>query len=53
MGLGTSFGVGGAGRALATTLEVRMGRGAKPTSFDAYDAREVKDRIAPRAGYPV
>ncbi len=53
VGLGTSFGVGGSGRALATTLEVRMGRGAKPTSFDSYDAREVKARIAPRAGYPV
>jgi hypothetical protein len=52
LGVGTSFGLGG-GPALATTLEVRMGRGPKPTGFNAYDAREIKNTVGPRAGYPV
>ncbi len=54
VGLGTSFPLGGAsGPALATTLEVRMGRGPKPAGFNVYDARELKNTIGPRAGYPV
>ena len=54
VGLGTSIPLGGAsGPALATTLEVRMGKGPKPAGFNAYDARELKNTIGPRAGYPV
>lgn len=53
VGLGTSFPIGGAtGPALATTLEVRMGRGPKPVGLNAYDAREIKNTVGPRAGYP-
>jgi hypothetical protein len=52
VGLGTSFGLGG-GPALATTIEVRLGRGPKPEGFNVYDAAQVKSTIAPRAGYPV
>lgn len=51
LGVGTSFDLGG-GPALSTTLEVRLGRGARPADANAYDARQVKATIAPRAGYP-
>lgn len=51
VGVGTSIDLGG-GPALATTLEVRLGRGQRPTGFNVYDAREVRGTIGPRAGYP-
>jgi hypothetical protein len=51
VGVGTSFNLGG-GPQLATTLEVRLGRGARPTGFNVYDAAQVRATIAPRAGYP-
>lgn len=47
VGLGTSFDLGG-GPALIQTLEVLMGRGAKPADRDVYDAREVRGSIGPR-----
>jgi hypothetical protein len=52
VGVGTGFSLGG-GPALSTTLEIRMGRGARPTGFNVYDAARVRSTIAPRAGYPV
>lgn len=52
VGLGTSFGLGG-GPALTTTLEIRLGRGPKPTGFNVYEAAEVRRTVGPRAGYPV
>lgn len=51
VGIGTSFNLGG-GPALATTLEVRLGRGPRPEGFNVYDAAEVKRTVGPRAGYP-
>lgn len=44
--------LGGAGRpALASTLEVRMGRGVRPEG--AYDARDVQSTIGARQGWSV
>jgi hypothetical protein len=40
VGLGTSFNLGG-GPALASTIEVLMGRGSPPTGADVYNAREI------------
>ena len=40
VGLGTSFDLGG-GPALASTIEVLMGRGPRPAGVDVYDAHEV------------
>jgi hypothetical protein len=40
VGVGTSFGLGG-GPALASTIEVLMGRGSPPPGVDVYDARDV------------
>lgn len=48
VGLGTSFNLGG-GPSLAQTLEVLMGKGAKPAGGDVYGAREVRAAIGPRA----
>lgn len=48
VGVGTSVNLGG-GPALSQTLEVLMGKGAKPSDRDAYDAREVRRAIGPRA----
>lgn len=47
LGLGTSFDLGG-GPALAQTLEIVMGKGPRPDSGDVYDARDVRQSIAPR-----
>jgi opacity protein-like surface antigen len=41
VGLGASFSLGG-GPAVAATLEVVMGRGEKPSTPDAYDARGIR-----------
>lgn len=41
VGLGTSFNLGG-GPALAATIEVMFGRGAKPAGADVYDARDIR-----------
>lgn len=40
VGLGTSFNLGG-GPALASTIEVLMGRGSPPTGADVYNTREI------------
>ena len=40
VGLGTSFDLSG-GPAVASTIEVMMGRGARPPGADVYDARAV------------
>lgn len=48
VGVGTGFNLGG-GPALASTLEVFMGRGPKPPGVDVYDAREVRRTVGPRA----
>ena len=47
VGIGTSFNLGG-GAALAQTLEVVMGKGAKPRDADVYDAREVRRTMGAR-----
>lgn len=47
LGVGTSFGLGG-GPALATTLEVRLGRGPQPAGFNVYDARQVRGTVGAR-----
>lgn len=51
LGAGVGFNIGGAGQggSASATLEVRMGKGAKPTDAQAYDAREVERSIRPRA----
>ena len=41
LGLGTSFNLGG-GPAIASTLEVVMGRGERPRGADSYDARALR-----------
>lgn len=46
VGLGTSFNLGGP--SVASTIEVMMGRGAKPSDADVYDARAVRAEIGPR-----
>lgn len=48
VGVGTSFNLGG-GPALAQSIEVLMGKGAKPDDRDAYDARDVRREIGARA----
>jgi hypothetical protein len=48
VGLGTSFDLGG-GPSLAQTLEVLMGKGARPPGADIYDARAVSREIGARA----
>jgi outer membrane protein TolC len=47
LGLGTSFNLGG-GPALAVTIEVVMGRGARPAGADVYDARGVRQSLGQR-----
>ena len=51
IGLGTSFPLGGRGysdgRTHARTIEIVMGRGAKPADPSAYDARQVAASLAP------
>lgn len=51
VGVGTSFALGG-GQALAHTLEIVMGRGAKPTDADVYEARGVAASLAPQGPAP-
>jgi hypothetical protein len=47
VGLGTSFALGG-GPSVTATLEVLMGRGQRPRAPDAYDARALRQNLAPR-----
>lgn len=47
-GIGLSFPLGGSGPALTTTLEIRMGRGARPQTPDSYDARSVQSSLSGR-----
>jgi hypothetical protein len=47
VGVGTSFNLGG-GPALAQTIEVVMGRGARPSGVDVYDAHELQRAIGQR-----
>jgi flavin-binding protein dodecin len=48
-GVGASVGIPvGAGPAATASLEIRMGKGAKPTSSNAYDARGVQASFAGR-----
>lgn len=47
MGVGTNFNLGG-GPSLSTTIEVVMGRDARPSGLDIYDAREVRRTISQR-----
>jgi hypothetical protein len=55
VGVGTSFPLGGgSGGIYSRTIEIVLGRGAKPNSPDVYDARAVAASLAPnapRAGY--
>lgn len=47
VGVGSGFDLGG-GPVITSTLEVLMGRGARPTGVDAYDARSLRSTLAPR-----
>jgi hypothetical protein len=48
-GVGVSFGGGGSSSSgSAATIEIRMGKGAKPADTAAYDARDVQRSIGPR-----
>lgn len=47
LGLRTRFDLGG-GASLAQTLEIVMGKGPRPEGGDVYDARDVRQSIAPR-----
>lgn len=47
LGLGTSFNLGG-GPSVAATLEVMMGKGERPRTPDTYDARSLRQNLAPR-----
>ena len=47
VGIGTSFDLGG-GPAYSRTIEVVMGKGARPDRQTAYDARGVRDSVGPR-----
>ena len=51
IGVGTSFPLGGAGSGgvYSRTIEVVLGRGARPASPDVYDARQVAASLAPNA----
>lgn len=44
-GVGLSFPLGGRNPALTTNLDIRLGRGQRPQSPDAYDARDVQASI--------
>jgi hypothetical protein len=48
LGVGTSFNLGG-GPAYSRTLEVVLGKGAKPSTPDAYDARGLTSTVGARA----
>jgi outer membrane protein TolC len=47
VGLGTSFSLGG-GPSVQVTLEVMMGKGERPRDRDTYDARSLRQNLAPR-----
>ncbi|MGA0606854.1 CC0125/CC1285 family lipoprotein [Phenylobacterium sp. VNQ135] len=47
LGLGTSFSLGG-GPSAQVTLEVMMGKGERPRDRDTYDARSLRQNLAPR-----
>ncbi len=46
VGVGTSFGLGG-GPAWSQTIEIMLGRGARPAGVDIYDARGVAQTLGP------
>lgn len=46
VGVGTTFNLGG-GPMMHQTLEILMGKGPRPDGLDAYDARQVRNSIAP------
>lgn len=48
VGVGVGLNFGGS-EPTTTVLEIRMGRGARPDTSEAYDARSVRDSIRPRA----
>ena len=48
VGGGVGFDLGGGPRA-AQTIEIIMGRGARPDEPDAYDAKQIRAAIGPRA----
>ncbi len=51
VGVGVGIGAGAAtSQSAAIRLEIRTGIGAKPADINAYDAREVRANIGPRAG---
>lgn len=47
VGTGTSFSLGG-GASIAQTIEVVLGRGERPRGGDVYDARALRENLAPR-----
>lgn len=47
VGAGVGFNLGG-GPKSTVSLEIRLGRGAKPDTVNAYDARQVQSTIRPR-----
>lgn len=49
VGIGTSVGFNlGAGARSSVSLEIRLGRGAKPANANAYDARQVQQTLRER-----
>jgi hypothetical protein len=52
VGVGLAFPIGDSGPQLTETLEVVMGRGARPFEPDAYEARSVQESIRPRLPPP-
>jgi hypothetical protein len=52
VGVGFAFPLGDTGPQITETLEVVMGRGARPTSLDVYSAAEVQASIRPRLPPP-
>ena len=46
-GVGVGFNLGGGAKS-SVTLEIRLGRGPKPTDVNAYDARQVRETVRPR-----
>jgi hypothetical protein len=52
VGVGLAFPIGQSGAQLTETLEIVIGRGARPSDPDAYDARGVQESIRPRLPPP-
>lgn len=52
VGVGLSFPLGGSGPQLSETLEIVLGRGARPPGADVYDAADVQRSVRARSPLP-